>query len=276
MNRIVITGATAGIGLECAKALANGNHLVLIGRNPEKLRFASEAVMASGAIAVDTELCDFASLESVRQLASAIISNYEHIDVLINNAGAAFANRSESRDGYESTFAVNHLAPFLLTELLKPLLVRSAPSRVVITASAAHHRATLDFDDLAFRRRYNGIKAYSRSKLANVIHARELGRELTGSGVTANALHPGVVATDIWNDAPWYLQPLIGIARRYLMITPEEGGSRICYVATAPELATVTGEYFQDNTIRQPSHLARDTQVSQQLMAESARMVGLR
>lgn len=275
MNRVVITGATAGIGLECAKALARGNHLVLIGRSPEKLQIASDAVMASGGSAVDTEMCDFASLESVRQVASAIMSNYDQIDVLINNAGAAFPTRSESRDGYESTFAVNHLAPFLLTELLKPRLVESAPSRIVITASAAHHRGKLDFDDLAFRRRYNGIKAYSRSKLANVIYARELARELTGTGVTVNALHPGVVATDIWNNAPWYLRPLIGIARRSRMITPAEGGSRICYLATETALATVTGEYFEENMIRQPSHLARDNQVSHRLMAESAKLVGL-
>lgn len=274
-KRILITGATAGIGLECATQLASGNHLVLTGRSRSKLDAAAARVSGSGAVRVDTLLCDFASLNSVRALAAKVLDSYDHIDVLINNAGTVYAIRTETQDGYEATFAVNHLAPYLLTELLKPLMIASAPARIVITASTAHYRGTLDFDDLGYRHGYSTIKAYSRSKLANVLYTRDLARELAGTGVIVNALHPGMVATNIWDRAPWFARPILALVKRVKMISPEEGGSRLAYLAAAPGLAATTGQYFEDNTIREPSALALDDAMGQQLRAECDRLVGL-
>jgi NAD(P)-dependent dehydrogenase (short-subunit alcohol dehydrogenase family) len=272
---IVITGATAGIGLQSARQLAaQGHRLVLVGRSPQKLEAAAATVRAAGAAQVDTLVADLASLDSVRELADALRSRLDRIDVLVNNAGGVNDKRRLTVDGIESTFAVNHLAGFLLTERVLDLVVAAAPSRIVFTSSQAHFSGTMDFDDLGFERDYSVIKAYNRSKLANVLYARSLARQLAGTGVTVNALHPGVIATDIWDGAPWYARPFLAVGKR-LMQAPEDGGRTITFLATDPSVEGCTGGYYEKNALTEPSELAQDDAVAERLREESGRLVGV-
>lgn len=269
---IVITGASDGIGLEAASQLARrGHHLVLVGRNREKTAVALERVRRDDPSAV-SYLVDMGDLASVRELAGALTTDLPVIDVLCNNAGTVFAKRELTSDGFEATFAVNHLGPFLLTELLRERL--AADGRVVNTASVGHYRGTMDFDDLGFERGYQIMRAYGRSKLANVLYTRELARQFTGTEMTANALHPGAVATNIWSGAPAFAKPVLTIAKRF-MVTPADGGARIAYLADSPEVAGLSGGYYEKDRLKKPSALALDDAVADRLYVESRRMVGL-
>ena len=274
---IVITGASDGIGLECASQLAAENHhLVLVGRNPSKLAAAVKRLHAESQTApVDSFVCDFASLSDVRTLAEGLLAAYPRIDVLVNNAGTVYDKRTLTADGYESTFAVNHLAPFLLTELLLDRIIASGQARIVTTASVGHYRGTMDFDDLGFERGYQIMRAYSRSKLANVLYTRSLTHRLAGTGVTANCLHPGAVATNIWDGAPAIAKPVLAVAKRLFMVSPAQGGAALTYLATNAEVEGRSGGYYEKNRIKEPAELAQDEEISERLVRVSREMVGL-
>lgn len=274
---IVITGASDGIGLECASQLApRGDRLVLLGRNPVKVAAAVARVRReSPQASVDSFVCDFASLADVRRLAAEVLAAYPRVDVLVNNAGTVYDKRQLTVDGYEATFAVNHLAGFLLTELLLDRIVGSGSARIVNTASAGHYRGTMDFDDLGFERGYQIMRAYGRSKLANVLYTRNLATRLAGTGVTVNCLHPGAVATNIWAGAPAIAKPILNLAKRFFMITPAEGGATLTYLATDDEVAGRSGGYYEKNQLKEPSHLALDEELGRRLVEVSRRLVGL-
>ena len=277
---VLITGATNGIGLESAVVLAGmGANVILIGRDSARLEKAFAQVKSrsgrpdSTGSGLASYLCDFASLKAVTALADQVLREVPKLDVLINNAGAVFARRTLTVDGFESTFAVNHLAPFLLTTRLLPLLEAGAPARVITVASGAHYHATMDFNDLGFERGYQIMRAYARSKLANVLFSAELSRRLAGTGVTSNSLTPGRVATNIWSGAPGWIRPLLTLWVRRSFMPVADGAAPVVALASKTELASVTGQYFSRFTPTEPSALAQDPQISARLWSESERLV---
>lgn len=279
MLTILITGTTSGIGLEAAVALARqGNRLVLLGRDQRKMTAAVDEVKrrAGSAAAPDSWLCDFGSQAQIYKVAADVLANYDRLDVLVNNAGLATRRREVTEDGFERTFAVNHLAPFLLTNLLLDLLVKSAPARVVNVASVEHYDATMDLTDLGFERGgWSMVKAYRRSKLGNVLFTRALAKRLDGRGVTVNAVHPGTVATGIWDVAPGWMQPMVWLAKKLIMTTPENAAKSLVQLASSAEVEGKTGLYFNQLEPKEPSKLAHDDELAEKLWAESARMVKL-
>jgi retinol dehydrogenase-14 len=274
---VLITGATSGIGLEASVSLARmGGRVVMVGRDPSKTAAKVDEVRTrSGSSTVESLLCDVSSQTQVRALAAAFLAKYHRIDVLINNAGSVFARRTVTEDNLEATFAVNYLSAFLLTNLLLDLLKRSAPARIVNVASSGHYGGTLDFDDLGFERGYQIMRAYSRSKLAEVLFTRDLARRLVGTGVTANSVHPGTVATKIWDGAPAFTRPIFALAKRVAMISPVAGAATIVYLAASPEVAQMSGLYFEKNRPKSPSRQAQDDALAIRLWNESAKLVKL-
>ena len=274
---ILITGATNGIGLECSVDLARrGAKVVLVGRDAARTEASVATVRArSGRSEVSSLLCDFSSQASIRDLARDFRAQHDRLDVLVNNAGGVNKTRWLTVDGIEATFAVNHLGYFLLTNLLADLLVKSAPSRVVVVASLGHRRGTIDFEDLGYEKGYAIFAAYARSKLANVLFTNELSRRLSGKGVTANSLHPGTVATNIWSGAPTWAKPLITLLARPFFISAEKGGQTLTHLAASPEVEGVTGKYFEKNKAVWPSRTAQDEALARRLWDVSAKMVGL-
>lgn len=278
---VLITGGTSGIGLESAAVLASqGARVIIVGRDAGRVSRALDVIEArSGALQRGDRqrpasyVCDFASLKAVDQLADAVLQDVPALHVLINNAGSVFATRTLTPDGYEATFAVNHLAPFLLTQRLLPRLSESAPARIVTVASGRHVKGTLDFNDLGFERGYQILRAYARSKLANVLFATEQARRLSGTHVTSNSVHPGRVATNIWSGAPTWAKPIIKYWLRRTFITVAEGAAPVVALATRPDLAAITGRYFDRLDLCEPAPAAQDVEMATHLWRESERLV---
>jgi retinol dehydrogenase 12 len=272
----VVTGATHGIGAASARALAAlGATVVVHGRDLARARaVADDIARTTGNSGVRAVAADFAHLAQVRRLAQELSDSLPRIDVLINNAGLLNTSRAVSADGYPLTLAVNHLAPFLLTNLLLPKLKSSAPARIIIVASEAHRRARLDFRDL-MSGAASGWVAYGRSKLANLLFSQALAARLAGSGVTVNALHPGVVASNLFHSTPPLLRGLLASVGRLFMRSPEQGARTSVYLASAPEVADRSGGYYADCRLLAPSRAAQSAADATRLWLESARLTGL-
>ena len=270
---VIATGATSGIGEVAVLKLAQmGARIVLIARDAAR----AEATIvkletAAPGLGHGVHLADLSSMAETREVGAKIAASEPRIDVLVNNAGAVFGSRQTTAEGLERTFALNHMAYFVLTAALRERLAASAPARIVSTASAAHLRAALDFDDLQSAKRYSALTVYGRSKLANILFTRELARRCAGTGVTANCLHPGFVATRFGDGAGGAFAVLIGLAKRFA-ITPEQGADTIVHLASSPDIAAVSGEYFVKRAIVQPSPRARDDAAARRLWEASERL----
>jgi retinol dehydrogenase 12 len=268
----VVTGATSGIGKATAAALAGlGAQVVLVGRDRGRAE-ATAAELGRAAAPPRLEIADFTSMGQVRDLAGRLEA-LEHIDVLVNNAGLVAGRRRTTADGFDEVFAVNHLAPFLLTNLLLGKLTAAA-ARVITVASDAHAAARLDLDDPHLERGWDSWRAYANSKLANILFTRELARRLEGTGATANCAHPGVVRTGFGRQARLPLRLGLTIARPFLL-SPERGAATIVYLATSPEVTNATGGYYVKKTRREPSAAARDDDAARRLWQLSEELTGL-
>jgi retinol dehydrogenase-14 len=268
----VVTGATSGIGKATAAALAGlGAQVVLVGRDRSRAEATAAELRAAGA-APRLEIADFTSMGQVRELARRLAA-LEHIDVLVNNAGLVAGRRRTTADGFDEVFAVNHLAPFLLTNLLLGKLT-AASARVITVTSDAHAAARLDLDDPHLERGWDSWRAYANSKLANILFTRELARRLEGTGATANCAHPGVVRTRFGREAGLPLRIGLTVARPFLL-SPERGASTIVYLASSPEVATATGGYYVKKQRREPSVAARDPDTARRLWQLSEELTGL-
>jgi NAD(P)-dependent dehydrogenase (short-subunit alcohol dehydrogenase family) len=275
---VVITGGNSGIGLETAVALAQAGAKTLI---TVRDRARGEAAVAdikarSGRDDVDLVVFDLGSIASTRQGAADILARCDRIDVLVNNAGVVLSSRMETEDGLEATFAINHLGPFVLTELLLDRIKSSAPARIVNVASTAHKgaRKGLNFDDLQSSFAYGGMQVYSKSKLANIYFTSELARRLEGTGVTVNCLHPGTVATGYGRDgdASGVLAFGLKVIKPFIL-SAAKGARTSIYLASSPDVAGVTGRYFVKCRARNPSAVARDDEAARRLWASSEEIV---
>jgi retinol dehydrogenase 14 len=273
---VLVTGATSGIGRATALGLATmGAQVAITGRDRGRTENAAREISAAGGMNVEVFVADLSSQAQVRRLASEVLESLPRIDVLINNAGGYWSSRHVTADGLERTFALNHLAPFLLTNLLLDRLERSARARVVTVASNAHATGRIDFDDLQGELSYSGGRAYSQSKLANVLFTYQLARRMRGSAVTANALHPGVVRTSFGAEDPGRIQRLLVPLLRPVMKSPAQGAATSIHLASAPELEQVSGRYFANRRPTRSSTRSYDQAVAAWLWEASADLVGL-
>ena len=273
---VVITGGTSGIGEIAAQRLAQmGARIVLIARSKARGRVALARLNErSRDLAHTVHYADLTRISEMKRVAAEIASQEPRIDVLINNAGAIFASRRLTEDGLECTFALNHMAYFVVTDGLRETLLASAPARIVSTASAAHQGAKLDFDDLQLAKGFGPMKAYGRSKLCNILFTRELARRLHSRGVTANCLHPGFVATRFGDQSGGVISRFVGLAKLFA-IPPEKGAETIIYLVSSPKIAATTGRYFYKCGPTTPSYAARHDRAALLLWERSAALADL-
>ncbi len=274
-KNIVITGGTSGIGEVAAAELAKqGARIVLIARDPERAGITlSRLRQANGSVAHVSRVADLSRMSEIMRVSKEILQSEPEIDVLINNAGALFNTRQVTEDGLEKTFAVNHMAYFVLTNLLLPNLKPGA--RIVSTASDAHKGAKLDFDDLQSAKKYSGFSVYGKSKLANILFTRELARRIEGRGVTANSLHPGFVATRFGDQSGGILSVAVKIAKPIGAISPQEGAKTIIYLASSPDVEGKSGGYYYKNALAAPTKEAQNDDDAKRLWDASAQLAGM-
>jgi NAD(P)-dependent dehydrogenase (short-subunit alcohol dehydrogenase family) len=272
----MVTGATSGIGEATSLEVARmGASVVLVGRNPSRCEASVARIkQETGNSSIEYLVADLSSMALVRQVVQQFQEKHKRLDVLVNNAGAAFLRRQVSVDGIEMTFALNHINYFLLTLLLLDTLKTSLPTRIVNVASDSHRGQKLDFDDLQIQKGYSVMKAYGRSKLANVLFTYELARRLNGTSVTVNALHPGTVATRIWEKGG-PLNPLISLVMRRFTIPVEQGAKTVIYLASSPEVEGLTGEYFTDCKVVRSDPASYDQASAKRLWDISLKLTGL-
>src|SRR5215469_5272798 len=272
----LITGANSGIGKATALGLAQmGATVVMVCRDRARGEEAQREIkMKSGNEAVDLLIADLSSQQSIRRLADTFRQRYPHLHMLINNAGAGFTQRQESVDGVEMTFAVNYLAPFLLTNLLLDVLKSSAPARIIQVSSSVERRARFELHDLQFHHRYSFLRAYSQSKLALLLFTYELARQLQGTGVTVNAMDPGITATNLGRGG---LAPIPRLLMHFVAARvgnpPEKAAQTALYLASSPEVESISGHYFANSALRKSSERSQDESLQRHLWEESARLV---
>ena len=278
-NKIVlITGASSGIGLATAEALAaKGAELILVARSEEKLKQVIEQIISkTGNKNIRYYLADFSSQASIRSLADQIKRDYQKIDVLLNNAGGVFPEFKLNQDGLEMTIATNHFAYFLLTNLLLDLVKKSDYARIVNVASESHYKGKIDFDSFTKEKGYFIMKAYEQSKLANVLFTAALADKLKDTQVNVNCLHPGFVKTDIGNkDTQWFVKIFWTLASRLAAISVESGAQTSLYLASSPELKGITGKYFDKCKEKDPAPLAKDKELQKELWRVSEQLCPL-
>jgi NAD(P)-dependent dehydrogenase (short-subunit alcohol dehydrogenase family) len=274
---VVVTGGTGGIGKAAAVGLgALGARVGITGRDLTRGEEAAAAIAReSGNPAIDVFVADMSSQTEVRRLADVVLAAYPRLDVLVNNVGGFWAHRHVTADGLEHTFALNHLAPFLLTNLLLERLITSAPSRVVTVSSGAHSLGRVDFDDLMGEHDYSGERAYNQSKLANVMFTYELARRLEGTGVTATALHPGMTNTSFSSEDPSPKMASIVSIIRPFMRSPKRGADTAVYLAGSPEVEGVTGRYYANRKIRKSEKSSYSAATTARLWRMSSELVGI-
>ena len=271
----LVTGGTSGIGKATAMAMAAmGADVVVVGRDRGRGERAAEEIRAQTGARVDLALADLSSQAEVRNLAEEFRRRYDSLDVLVNNAGLVQSTRTETVDGLESTFAINHLAPFLLTNLLLDMLKQNAPSRVVTVSSEAERWGNIDFDDLQSKKSYRGFPVYGMTKLANIMFTYELAERLEGTGVTATCMHPGAVNTRFGTNNRGPMTILFRLFKPF-MRTPDQGADTVIWLASSPEVEGLSGRYYSDRKPLEPKKIANDPAARRRLWEESERLTGL-